>query len=166
MRLRLEHRDDTLTLATAPNVLVAAWTGMATVEAIELVERLNRQQRREHPEGAAMLDLILRGTASFSPEVVEVTRRSHAAVDGWRTATAHVFLIDGFAAVAVRSFLNTINLVSRAKRPTKIFEDLPTAVEWLSAQLDGHPSKTWREDALVGATADLVATCLAHRRAP
>ena len=156
MYLHLEYRDDVLTLATAPHAVVVAWTGTPTVEHIATVDRVNRRQMREHPEGAAMFHLLVRGRPAISQEVVEATRRSLATVDAWRTATANVIFLEGFAGVAVRSFLNTINLLARAKRPVRTFEDLDGAVRWMYERLDGHPSRSWREDALLDALRELV----------
>lgn len=157
MYLHVEYRDDVLTLATAPYLQVVAWTGTPTVDHIETIDRVNRRQMRELPEGAAMFHLAVRGRPAFSPEVVEATKRSLARVEAWRTGTANVVLLEGLAGVAVRSFLNTINLLTRAKRPVRTFSDLASATRWMYEHLEGHPSRTWREGPLLEALTELVA---------
>ena len=157
MQVRIESEDDALTLATADNLIICLWTGPPTVDAVRLFSAVNRRMRREHPEGAAMVNLVVRGAPKFSREIVEESVAALNAVKTWRSATVHVIMIESFAAVAVRSFLSTLNLVSMAKRPVHVCGDIPAAARWLAETLEGHPSLSWTEPELISALGGLVA---------
>ena len=145
-----------MTIATAPHLIVVAWTATPTVELVREFADANRRLRRRFPEGAAMVNLVLRGAPRFEGEVLKETAALLKEVSPWRSATAHVILVDGFAGAAVRSFLSTLNLLARSSRPVKVSGDIESAVDWLSRTLEGHPSLSWSDAALREALEGLV----------
>ncbi|MGE0791364.1 MAG: hypothetical protein AB7S26_37160 [Sandaracinaceae bacterium] len=145
MRIEIVHEDAIVTYAVAPHLIICVWSDAPTVATIRRFSEVNRDLRARYPEGAAMVNLLIGGTPVFAADMLEAAVRALREVSGWRTATAHVMFTDGFVGVTVRSFLSTLNLMSRAKRPVKICGDIPTAVRFLYERLEGSPTRSWTE---------------------
>ncbi|MCU0656005.1 MAG: hypothetical protein MUF64_12330 [Polyangiaceae bacterium] len=127
--------ETTLRLVAERNVVVAAWRDAPTVPQLRLVERVGRGVELRYPGQTALINLILSGTPRFSAEVRAEVGRMNNQDDLYVLAAAHVILVEGFLATAVRAFLSTTMLVVKPATPTKIFGDTTLAARWVAERL-------------------------------
>ena len=130
------YKDETLTVAFAPRLIVAVWRDAPTFPQMLRLRAASEEQRRRAADGAALLNLVLSGTPSFSNDVRKEATSQTQATSGWGIANAHVVLVDGFRGVAVRSFFGTMMLLARTDVPTKVFGELETAVRWVAPLME------------------------------
>jgi hypothetical protein len=137
------HDDPSLRIATSRNLLVAEWTDAPTGDQMRVLEREGRKLGRLHRQ-TALINLMVRGTPSFSNEVrQEVVRLSR---DGalMTLARAHVVLAEGMVGAAVRAFISTTLFLARVPIPTKVLGSLETAAAWLVEPLS-RGTERWTE---------------------
>ena len=134
-------------IAAQENVLVVRWADAprTTLELREF-EKAGKRIASAFDKRAVFANVIVSGTPSFSQEVRdEVARLTSSPM--FHLGTAQIVLVQGLAGVAVRAFLSTALLVSRAKAPNKVFGDLDYGVDWMHARLREGPVP-WRRDGL------------------
>lgn len=139
--------DATLRIASAGNVLYAAWTGPPSVSQMRELGRISRAFAERHRGDAAFWDVIVSGRPAFDDGV---RRESQALTrEGWfRLAVAHLVLPDGLTGAAIRAFLSTMILLGRPSTPTKVFDEPGACAAWFCAQLAAGASP-WTESDLV-----------------
>jgi hypothetical protein len=128
------HADATLRLASAGNVLFAAWTGAPSVEQMRELGRVSRSFSDRHGGEAAFWDVVVSGRPSFDDGV---RRESQALTSDhlFRLAVAHLVLPDGLTGAAIRAFLSTMILLGRPATPTKVFDDPRACASWFVPRL-------------------------------
>lgn len=122
-------------LMVGERLYVSTWKDPPTVPQMKKFRELTVAFRRETPEGMLFANIVFGGTPAFSKAVTDETAALTAELEGWTIATAHVVLVPGLAGVAIRAFLSTIQLLSRSRTPTKVFNDVEDAAIWLSSHL-------------------------------
>lgn len=136
------HQQDTLRIVTAGNLVIASWFDAPTLEQMRAFRRASQALKQRHPEGTAMVNLIVTGTPRFSAEV-----REEAALQQkdalHNLGAAHVILVGGLVGTAVRGFLGTMILLGRSKNPTRVFGDVAPASAWLLERLKNGPVEGW-----------------------
>lgn len=149
--LQVVHSTPSLRLSTSRNLLIGEWRETPVVEDVAAIERGSRSLNRQYA-GCGILNLVLRGTPRFTDDVRAALVRLNADPTAFALGSARVLLIPGLAGVAVRAFLNTVQLVSRPTRPVQVFGDPRVAAAWLAPKI-ALPGVRWSHeeiDALVG----------------
>ena len=125
------HTDAILRVLTSRNVQVNVWSNAPTVEQIRIFGRSGMSLARRNPRGAGLLNLMLKGTPSFSEEVRDETVKLMKQ-GAFRLGTAHVVLLGGLTGSAVRAFMSTVMLLARSPAPNKVFGEAEPAAAWLA----------------------------------
>jgi hypothetical protein len=153
--LETVHSDSTLRIVTARNVQVNVWSNAPTLDQMRVFGRVGAAHARQHPRGTGLVNLVVRGTPSFS-EPVRAAAVNLLKQEGlFSLGGAHIILLDGLAGTAVRAFLNTAILLGRPSRPNKVFGESATAVAWL-APLLVRGAEPWSPAKLAALVAQLV----------
>ncbi len=128
------------------NVVVVRWADAPrTTAELHEFEKAGKRVAAEYDKRAAFANVIVSGTPVFSQQVRdEVTRLTRQSM--FTLGTTQIILVQGFAGVAVRAFLNTSLLVSRTKTPNKVCGDVATGVAWMDSRLREGPVAWTRGD--------------------
>ncbi len=125
------HHDAKLCCVDVGGVAFVTWYEAPQMAQLVVLRGFTHELRARYPDGYVFLSVIFRGVPTFTNEVrneaAAITRESQA----WAFATAHVVLITGFVGAAVRSFLNTMMLLSRPKQPIKVLSDLEDGIDFV-----------------------------------
>jgi hypothetical protein len=156
------YSDATCRVGTSRNLFVYAWYDAPTLSQLQECGRLSRAMHRRHPQGTALLDLMVAGTPRFSEEIRAETTRLTAEPTTATLGVADVILLGGLAGVAVRTFINTVNLLGRTTRPHKVFSEVAPAAAWLGPKLSAGPER-WTSADVAAVAADMLATRPAPR---
>jgi hypothetical protein len=131
---RVRYEDGTCRLTMAGNLLAATWFDAPNVEQMREFRRVSVAMKREHPQGTAMVNLIVDGTPRFHPGVRdEATQLMRENIH--KLGSAHVVIVDGLRGSATRAFMTTVILVGRPRAPTKVFGRVDEAVAQLNSWL-------------------------------
>ncbi len=130
----LEYEDRTCRIVSERNVGVISWREAPNLTQLHAHERIGKELARLHPSGTLLVNLVHSGTPNFTPEVTKETKRI-LSLDLYRLGVARVLLVGGLGGVAARAFLSTALLVSRSRRPTRVFPTIADAAEWCAAML-------------------------------
>lgn len=153
--LETVHTDSTLRIVTTRNVQVNIWSNAPALEQMRVFGRVGAALARQHPRGTGLINLMMRGTPSFSEpvraEVVKLVKQEVL----FSLGGAHIILLGGLAGTAVRTFMNTAILLGRPRRPNKVFQEAETAVAWL-APLLARGAEPWSHAELAALIAQLV----------
>jgi hypothetical protein len=145
--LEIVHTDATLRVVTSRNVQVNVWSNAPTVEQMRVFGRTGAVLARRNPRGIGLLNVMLRGTPSFSEQVrdetVKLTKQGY-----FRLGAAHLILVGGLTGTAVRAFMSTVLLLARSPAPNKVFGEPETAAAWL-APLLAQGAEPWSSAQLV-----------------
>jgi hypothetical protein len=93
-----------------------------------------------------LINLVHSGTPNFTPEVTQETARIVRQEQFYDLGAANVLLVSGLGGVAARAFLSTALLVSRSPRPTRVFSNIPEAIDWSWAMLQNGAVKWAKEE--------------------
>jgi hypothetical protein len=152
--LETVHTDSTLRIVTARNVQVNVWSNAPTLEQMRVFGRTGVAHARQHPRGTGLINLVVRGTPSFSEPVRAEAVKLVKDEGIFSLGGAHIILIGGLAGTAVRAFMNTAILLGRPRRPNKVFGEAETAVAWL-APLLARGAEPWSRAELAALVAQL-----------
>jgi hypothetical protein len=142
------HEDAVLRIVSSRNVLVNVWSSAPTIAQVRAFARAGTAVTRRHPRGAGLINLALRGRASFSEEVrEELVKLMKQGL--FRLGAAHIVLVGGFTGTAVRAFMSTMILLSRPAVPHKVFGDPKAAAAWLAPLLTGG-TEAWSAAEITG----------------
>jgi hypothetical protein len=143
LQATIRYKDRGLRLASLEQLFIAIWSKAPTMEQMRALD----QAILEHQKGLAGRKQVLisavidGGMPSFNDEVRSeagaMARRNAAG----RAAVAHVILLPGLQGLTVRTFTSTVNLLGRPSVPTKTFDKLESAAEWLLKYLDAGWTK-------------------------
>lgn len=141
--------NPTARIAVSRNVVVVVWFDAPRV-ATELreMERTGKKTSAQYASGTALFNVIVSGKPSFSQEVRDEVTRITSNDKLFSLASAHVLLVEGLVASAVRAFLSTALLLSRTSTPNKVFADVASAAKWVNEKITAGPEK-WGEAELV-----------------
>jgi hypothetical protein len=145
--LETVHSDAVLRIFGSRNIQVNVWLDAPQAEQVRIFSRVGASHARRHPGGAALVNLIVSGTPSFSEEVRDGIVKLMKVPDMFRLG-AHLVLLDGLKGSAVRAFISTAMLVGRPPIPNKVFGDPESAANWLLPQL-AQGAEAWSRVDLV-----------------
>jgi hypothetical protein len=143
----IEYEDRTLRILIDRNVGVLSWRDAPNVVQLRAHDRVGKQLQRAHRSGTLLINLVHSGTPNFTPEVTQETARIVRQEAFYDLGAANVLLVGGLGGVAARAFLSTALLVSRSPRPTRVFSNIPEAIDWSWAMLQNGGLK-WSMDEL------------------
>ena len=127
----LRYHDDVLVILARRNLLALAWYDAPRRGHLLEVLRQMQAIQRASPTPPCLLNVVIRGTPSFSDEVREEAARLVRGTDQFESATAHVIEVEGFPGTATRMFLSTMLLISRQRPKVRVFADYREGVKWL-----------------------------------
>lgn len=143
----LEYEDRTCRILVDRNVGVISWREAPNLIQLRAHERIGKQLVRAHPSGTLLVSLVHSGTPNFTPEVTQETKRI-LSLDLYGLGVARVLLVGGLGGVAARAFLSTALLVSRSRRPTRVFPSVADASDWCCERLE-HGNVKWTRSELM-----------------
>jgi hypothetical protein len=135
--------DAILHLVEERNLLVAAWRDAPRMTQMRQTALGSMTLSERFPTGVGFVNLVLSGTPSFSPEVLEEAARQTRDERAATHVVAHVVLVPGFAGSATRAFLSTVILLGRPRAATKVFSDAGEASTWLATELTRTTDHRW-----------------------
>ncbi len=149
MTSSITFENATVRMAVSRNVVVAVWfdAPRAATELREF-ERAGKKTSAQYGKDTALFNVIVSGKPSFSQEVRDEVTRITSNDTLFALASAHVLLVEGLVASAVRAFLSTALLLSRTSTPNKVFADVPSAAHWVNEKIVAGPEQ-WTEPELV-----------------
>ncbi len=132
------------------NMHLAGWFDAPNVDQMHEWGRQALAVKQRNPKGTGLMNLIVSGTPAFSAEVrAAVKDYTERAVHD--VGAAHIVLVRGLLASAVRGFLGTAMLLGRPKNPTKVFGELGPAATWMATNAQSLGAVRWDADALQAA---------------
>jgi hypothetical protein len=129
--LTVVFEDSTGSLLFAENLAFAVWRSAPTVDHVRRWHRFALDHGRGPHAPGACVDIVVKGTPSFSDEMRRETNRFASDPKVFPRGMAHVILMSGLAGSAVRAFIGTIILVTKPIAPAKVFGDFDAAARWL-----------------------------------
>lgn len=121
-------------------VIISVFRRTATVERLELLERLQRDLLTRHPK-LWTLNVVIGDSLQQPPaEVRELSSRLQKQFDDTTQGSATVLAVKGLGAVIARGFLATLALISQGSKPTEVFKTVGEATRWLATQ-PGTPAE-------------------------
>jgi hypothetical protein len=146
----LRYEDETLRVVTDRRLCVIRWLDSPAARHFGEVTRAFAHAV-DHSGGAAvgLFNVVdARGKLPrFNDEIRRAAGDMTRAVTPGSAGAAHVILVEGLAGVAVRMFLSTLTLLSRAATPTTIHSTVAEGATWLSRELAGSPTAAQIETA-------------------
>ena len=131
-----EHFEDAVVQIVADaDVIVAVWRDAPGPEQLEALAKITTKVGRRTSGRCGLLDVVLGSPPLFVDYQRSATTRFAQAVAPARSGIAHVVLALGPAGVAVREFLGGLLMQTRPSTPTRIFEKVTRAADWLAANL-------------------------------
>ena len=157
---RIFVSDEAHLAAIHRNIYLTAWWGETTVARLRRVGEIGHELARQWPKGFVALALIhSKNAPSLPPDVrAEAQKLSREPAANMR-AIAQVIYGSGFVAAAVRSIATGMVLLSRSRKPTKIFGTLERASTWLVPHVNAlpEPADKITDTSLVKNIRDIVA---------
>jgi hypothetical protein len=121
-------------LATCGHAFVSVWAQPSTLDSLSALQQVEDALALDAPDGIVVLTVITGDAFSIGgPERVEAQRLARR-FDKITRAEAYVIEGEGFRAAAMRAVLAGVQLLARISHPTRVFADVPSAVEWLGVQ--------------------------------
>ncbi len=145
--MEIVYEDATSRQVYVRNMHLAIWYDAPTVEQMYEWGRRAEAIRKRNPEGTGLMNLVVSGTPRFSSEVRQAVK-DHTERGVHNVGAAHVILVRGLLASAVRGFLGTAMLLGRPKNPTKVFADVAPAAEWMAGCAEATGAERWASDEL------------------
>ena len=138
MRPTWIYEDDRVVLGNVRSLGLVAWREAPLAGHIRHWHELGSTIARSHPGTGACLDVVVGGTPSFADDMRKEAVSLASDPQIFELGIAHAIVVPGLVGTAVRAFVSTVILVSRAPAPVKVFSDLPGAVRWLAPRLAPH----------------------------
>jgi hypothetical protein len=140
---RVEHDEPGFRIATWRNVVVFVWCGAVTVARLDELRRRERALRTRVARGLVPLTIVT-GVPTEMLKLGELERKRAAEISAemgpYTLAHANVVLGDGFWSATVRSVISWSNLLSKPTYPSRVFDALDPACDWLVAHVEPGPS--------------------------
>lgn len=133
--VRWIYEDERLVMGRAGTLLLLGWREAPLLDHVRRWHELGRTIAREHPGQGACIDVVYGGTPSFGEDMRKAAVAMAADPDFCPLGIAHPIVVPGMVGTAVRAFVSTVILVSRAPAPAKVTPDLRTAVRWLAPRV-------------------------------
>lgn len=136
------YRDEITHMVAGPRLMVCAWYDAPDMTQIRQLRRINEVVRNcVGDDDVVYCNVVVSGTPFFPGDVREEITAISRDFGHRGLAQAHLILLEGFAGTAVRAFLSTVNLMSRAQVPMKVFAAREPTEAWLLEKLRAvHPS--------------------------
>lgn len=135
------HRSPTLWVGSYNSILVQVWLREGTLEGLDLVERLQDKLLERHRQGVSSLT-ILRNVRITKAPVDGLRERAQELQKKYAPHTigsAQVIEMSGLAGTMARAFVTGLSLVTRTEAPTKVFESVSPATDWLAGLPRQYP---------------------------
>ena len=132
-----QFEDAVVQVVAAGDVIVAVWRDAPTTTQIETLAQITAKLGRRSSGRCGMVDVLLGPPPSFVDFTRSATTRFAQALAPARSGVAHVVLASGPHGVAAREFLGGLLMQTRPSTPTRIFERITRAADWLAANLPG-----------------------------
>lgn len=124
-------RDENYVIGLWHNVFVTMWRDKVTLEGLRLTGLYHRQVDGRFVDGYCALAVLSMAALDMESDVrAEATRLSDNPGRNLK-AIAQVILGTGFGAATARTVAAGLQLVRKAKAPSKIFNDVSTGIRWL-----------------------------------
>lgn len=146
------HEDERVILARVRNVAFVGWRAEPQATHIREWHRLGKSIAREHPGAGACVDVVMGGTPRFPDDVRKASEELARDSKSFERGIAHVILMPGLAGTAVRTFIQTVLLVSRTAVPAKVVGDTRSASVWLGPRI---ADTGWSDRALLTSIEEL-----------
>jgi hypothetical protein len=128
-------RGESHLFGTWHDVFVTVWRGRATLDALKRVGQYQAQLEKRFPDGYCALAVLSMASLRMDAEMrAEATRLTNNPGPGLK-AIAQVIQGTGLGAATTRMVASGLMLVRKTKVPSKLFDDVPTAVRWLMPHL-------------------------------
>lgn len=127
-------------------VFISVFDKTATLERLELLEKLQAEFIKQHPAMFALNVVV--GTALSQPEAAVRVKSAELQkrFDTSTKAAVTVLAVRGLGATIARGFLAMLALTASGSKPTEVFKTVEEAAAWLKA-LPGAPAEVQRLDA-------------------
>lgn len=129
-------------------VLVTVFVETATVERLQLLERVQGEFIAAHPKLFSLNVVVGDSVKNPDAAVRELSARLQEKYNHATVAAGTVLQVHGLGAVIARGFLAALALLARGSSPTEVFKTVPDAVKWLQA-LPGLPEDVAKNRNLV-----------------
>jgi hypothetical protein len=141
MAATLRYEDETLRVVTDRRLCVARWLDTPAPRHFAEVTKAFAHAV-DGKSGVGLFNVVdARGKLPrFNDEIRRAAGDMTRAITPGSAAAAHVILVDGLSGVAVRMFLSTLTLLSRAATPTTIHSTVAEGVAWLARELAPSPT--------------------------
>ncbi len=143
--LDIVYEDETSRQVYGRNLHFAVWYDAPVVEQMHEWGRRAAAIRKANPEGTGLMNLVVSGTPAFSAEVREAVKE-YTEHGVHNVGAAHIILVRGLLASAVRGFLSTAMLLGRPKNPTKVFAEVQPACQWMVRNTATTGGQEWTAD--------------------
>ncbi len=133
-----EHFEDAVVqVVAAGDVIAVVWRDAPTTTQLDALAEIAAKVGRRTSGRCGMVDVLLGPPPSFVDFTRSATTRLAQAIAPVRSGVAHVVLAPGANGVAAREFLGGLLMQTRPSTPTRIFEKVTRAADWLAANLPG-----------------------------
>lgn len=142
----LMFQDEALRLVGSRNVQVAVWRASPQMHHIDELKKGFHRRRAIGPRTGLMNVVTSIHRVSFSDGVRKSVADLTKEAEG-QLGTAHVIEAGGLVGVTTRTFLSTVQLLTRSKTPEKTFDSIDSALGWWLDCLNADPQcPHWSED--------------------
>lgn len=131
------YEDSVVNVVAQGDLVVAVWRDAATSVQIDALAGIAAKVGRRTNGRSGLVDVVLGAPPSFVDFHRSPTTRVALAIAPIRSGVAHVVLATGSNGVAVREFLGGLLMQARPSTPTRIFDRITRAADWLAANLPG-----------------------------
>jgi hypothetical protein len=132
----LRYHDDVLVILVRRSVLALAWYDAPRSGHLLEVLRQVQAVHRATQVSPCLYNVVVRGTPRFPDQVREEGGRLVRDTAEFKSATAHIIEVEGFAGTATRMFLSTMLLVARHRPRVRVFGEHREGAKWLE-QVNG-----------------------------
>ena len=161
----IQSSQDGLHVVSVERVLFALWEVVPTMASMRRLQVAGDRHRDTlNGRKQVFVNVVEGGIPNFTDEVRKEAVRHAQRSAPWRLATAHIVLIPGMRGVAVRSFMSTMLLLGKPPVPTRVFNDMTQAAQWLAAAL--ADDSTWTSALLISTYRSTRAAVLGDDYAP
>ncbi len=129
--------DGAAVVGSRQNLVVVRWDGPPSAAQLRALAAHADEVSRAHPEGVGLLSVIvdgkprLRFDGAIREEVIRLSEQSPEDA----LAVAHVVLTRGLAGAAIRGILSAVLSVAKPRTPTRLFDAMEPAEEWVAGKL-------------------------------
>jgi hypothetical protein len=137
--MKVEYRDEALTIGTSGRVFAIVWKGEATLDRVRAIAAVSRRAYPQLQSGFAMIVLLEDTTTTPDAESRRLLSDLMKELASGMRAVAYVVPGAGFAAAAKRAVITGLSLAARPPYPVKVFQSLEHAEQYIAPLLPAAP---------------------------